>query len=32
MGTWNSKIGKFSKKNPNHGWLWKRIKHWFCRV
>ena len=25
--TWNSRIGKFPKKDPNHGWLWNKIKH-----
>ena len=32
MGTWSSRIGKFKKKEPNHGWLWRKIKHWFCKV
>lgn len=32
MSTWSSKIGKFQKKDPNHGWLWEKIKHWFCKV
>lgn len=27
--TWNSGIGKFPKKDPNHGWLWKKIKAFF---
>jgi hypothetical protein len=26
--TWNSGIGKFPKKDPNHGWLWNKIKCW----
>tara|TARA_Y100000310_G_scaffold337327_1_gene424133 strand:+ start:68 stop:334 length:267 start_codon:yes stop_codon:yes gene_type:complete len=30
--TWSSGIGKFPKKDPNHGSLWKKIKHWFCKV
>ena len=21
-------IGKFKKKDPDHGWLWKKIKRW----
>ena len=25
--TWNSRIGKFPKKDPKHGWLWKEIKY-----
>ena len=29
MGTWSSEIGKFVKKDPNHGWLGKKIKNWF---
>ena len=32
MGTWSSRHGKFLKKDPNHGWLWKKIKHWLCDV
>jgi hypothetical protein len=30
MGTWSSGIGKFVKKDPNHGCLWKKIKNWWC--
>ena len=26
MSTWNSNIGKFKKKDPNHGWLWRWLK------
>lgn len=26
MGTWSSRIGKFKKKDPNHGSLWRWIK------
>jgi len=25
--TWNSAIGKRVKKDPDHGWLWKKIKN-----
>ena len=25
--TWNSSAGKFPNKDPNHGWLWNKIKH-----
>jgi len=32
MGMHSSGIGKFVKKDPNHGGLWRKIKHWFCRV
>ena len=32
MGTWSSEIGKFVKKDPNHGWLGKKIKNWFCKI
>lgn len=31
MSTWSSGIGKFVKKDPDHGWLWKKILHWFCK-
>ena len=30
--TWSSSIGKFPKKDPNHGKLWKQIKHLCCKV
>ena len=30
MGTWSSGIGKFVKKDPNHGIWWKKIKNWWC--
>jgi hypothetical protein len=34
--TWNSGIGKFPKKDPNFGWLGKKIKNWFdalkCKI
>ena len=26
MSIWNSRIGKFKKKDPNHGWLWMWLK------
>ncbi len=26
--TWSSGIGKFKKKDPDHGWLWRKIKQW----
>lgn len=26
--TWSSGIGKFPKKDPNHGIWGKKIKHW----
>jgi hypothetical protein len=26
MGTWSTGIGKFKKKDPNHGWLLKWLK------
>ena len=32
MGMHSSGVGKFVKKDPNHGWLWKKIRHWFCAV
>ena len=39
MGTWSSRIGKFKKHDPNHGWLWKKIqgqfrkvRHWCCKA
>ena len=32
MGTWSSGIGKFKKKDPSHGWLWRKIRHWMCDV
>jgi hypothetical protein len=43
MGMWSSRHGKFSKKDPNHGLLGKKIKnylsrnwarfvHWCCKV
>ena len=27
-GTWSSGIGKFPKKDPDHGKWWKTIKRW----
>ena len=41
--TWSSGVGKFAKKDPNHGaWgkkikhtmkkIWNKIKHWCCKV
>ena len=43
MSTWSSGVGKFVKKDPNHGALgkkmkhtikkiWNKIKHWCCKV
>ena len=32
MSTWSSGIGKFVKKDPNHGIWWRKIKHWLCKV
>ncbi len=32
MSTWSSGIGKFLKKDPNHGKWGKKIKHWLCKV
>tara|TARA_Y100000590_G_scaffold194674_1_gene221145 strand:+ start:220 stop:426 length:207 start_codon:yes stop_codon:yes gene_type:complete len=32
MGTWSSGLGKFLKKDPNHGWLGKKIRNWLCDV
>jgi len=32
MSTWSSGIGKFLKRDPNHGKLGKKIKHWFCKI
>ena len=32
MSTWSSGIGKRPKVDPNHGWLGKKIKHWFCKI
>ena len=32
MGTWSSSIGKFKKKDPSHGRLWKKIRNWWCGV
>jgi len=29
MGTWSSRHGKFLKKDPNHGWLGKKIIKWW---
>jgi len=26
MSTWSSSVGKFKKKDPNHGWLWRWLK------
>ena len=26
--TWNSRIGKFKKKDPDHGKWWRKIKQW----
>lgn len=26
MSIWTSRVGKFKKKDPSHGWLWKWIK------
>ena len=30
--TWSSGVGKFVKKDPEHGNLWRRLKHWVCKV
>jgi len=30
--TWSSGAGKFIKKDPDHGKLWRRLRHWFCKV
>ena len=30
--TWNSGIGKFPKKDPDHGKWGKIIKHWLCKI
>ena len=30
--TWSSGVGKFVKKDPNHGNWWRKIKHWLCKV
>ncbi len=37
--TWSSGIGKFHKKDPDHGKWWKKIKkwaeafrHWCCKT
>jgi hypothetical protein len=30
--TWSSGIGKFPKKDPNHGNWWRKIRHWACKV
>jgi len=27
MSIWSSGAGKFVKKDPNHGWLWKWLKN-----
>ena len=32
MSTWSSNIGKFKKKDPDYGWLWKKIRNWWCNV
>lgn len=32
MSTWSSRIGKFLKKDPNHGLLGKKIKNWFIKL
>ena len=32
MGMWSSGVGKFVKKDPNHGWLGNKIVHWLCKV
>ena len=32
MGMHSSRHGKFLKKDPNHGWLWKKIRNWWCNV
>ena len=32
MGTWSSGIGKFKKKDPDHGKWGKKIVHWLCKV
>ena len=32
MSTWSSGIGKFVKKDPNHGKWWKAIKRWLCKI
>ena len=30
--TWSSGVGKFVKKDPNHGSWGRKIKHWLCRA
>jgi len=32
MGTWSSGIGKFAKKDPDHGKWLKKIKRWLCKA
>ena len=32
MSTWNSSVGKFKKKDPDHGWLGKKIHDWLCGI
>ena len=32
MGTWSSGIGKFVKKDPDHGKWWKAIKKWLNKI
>ena len=30
--TWSSGIGKFKKKDPDHGKWWRAIKNWFNKL
>ena len=30
--TWSSEIGKFPKKDPDHGSWTRKIKHWFRKL
>ena len=30
--TWSSGIGKFKKKDPDHGKWWVKIKVWFSKL
>ena len=32
MGTWSSGIGKFPKKDPDHGKWWRKIKAWYKKL
>ena len=32
MSTWSSGIGKFLKKDPDHGKWGRKIKHWLCKI